>query len=199
MPTTHTKDTAYVLKFAHDLNVKFIRLWFTDILGLLKSVAITIEELEEALEEGVGFDGSAIEGFTRIDESDMVARPDPNTFAVLPWGPEEDAAAQMICELPLRGGDPGDGADGDRRRVQPSRGGPLPARDGLPPHRCADDGQRRDDLPAGGQGDRPQAGGLCHLHAEANGRGQRVGDAREHVALPGGAHAFFDPKDTLHL
>ena len=114
MPTTHTKDTAYVLKVAHDLNVKFIRLWFTDILGLLKSVAITIEELEEALEEGVGFDGSAIEGFTRIDESDMVARPDPNTFAVLPWRPEENAVARMFCDIRLPGGKP---FEGDPRAV----------------------------------------------------------------------------------
>src|SRR3989338_2403890 len=114
MPTTHTKDTAYVLKFAHDLNVKFIRLWFTDILGLLKSVAITIEGLEEALEEGVGFDGSAIEGFTRIDESDMVAMPDPNTFSVLPWRPEENAVARMFCDVLLPGGKP---FEGDPRYV----------------------------------------------------------------------------------
>ena len=97
MPTTQNKDNAYVLKVAKDLNVKFIRLWFTDILGFLKSVAITIEGLEEALEEGVGFDGSAIEGFTRIDESDMVAMPDPNTFSVLPWWPEENDVARMFC------------------------------------------------------------------------------------------------------
>jgi len=117
MPTTHAphmKDNAYVLKIAQDLNVKFIRLWFTDILGLLKSVAITIEELEEALEEGVGFDGSAIEGFARIDESDMVAMPDPNTFTVLPWRPEENAVARMFCDIRLPGGRP---FEGDPRYV----------------------------------------------------------------------------------
>ena len=73
-PTKPTaKDKEYVLKLARDLRVKFIRLWFTDILGFLKSVAITVEELEEALEEGVGFDGSSIEGFARIEEGVFVA------------------------------------------------------------------------------------------------------------------------------
>ena len=61
--------------------------WFTDILGILKSFAITVEELEGALEEGMGFDGSSIEGFARIDESDMVAMPDPDTWQLLPWNP----------------------------------------------------------------------------------------------------------------
>ena len=75
----------YVLKMAKEHDVKFIRLWFTDILGMLKSFAITVEELEGALEEGMGFDGSSIEGFARIDESDMVASPDPDTFQLLPW------------------------------------------------------------------------------------------------------------------
>ncbi len=70
----------YVLKMAKEHDVKFIRLWFTDILGILKSFAITVEELEGALEEGMGFDGSSIEGFARIDESDMMAMPDPDTF-----------------------------------------------------------------------------------------------------------------------
>ena len=74
----------HVLKMARENDVKFIRLWFTDILGLLKSFAITVEELEGALEEGMGFDGSSIEGFARIDESDMVALPDPDTFQLLP-------------------------------------------------------------------------------------------------------------------
>ena len=73
----------YVLKMAKEHNVKFIRLWFTDILGFLKSFAITVEELEGALEEGMGFDGSSIEGFARIDESDMVALPDPDTFQMI--------------------------------------------------------------------------------------------------------------------
>ena len=74
----------FVIQSCRDHDIKFIRLWFTDILGFLKSFAITVEELEEALEEGKGFDGSAIEGFARVDESDMIAFPDPSTFALLP-------------------------------------------------------------------------------------------------------------------
>ena len=79
---------AYVLKTAKEQDVKFIRMWFTDILGFLKSFAITIGELEKALEQGMGFDGSSIEGFVRIDESDMLAIPDPSTFQLLPWRPQ---------------------------------------------------------------------------------------------------------------
>jgi len=109
MPTAGLKDKEYVLKSARDLGVKFIRLWFTDILGFLKNVAITIEELEEALEEGVGFDGSSIEGFTRSEESDMIALPDPNTFAILPWRPKENAVARMFCDIVRPGGEPFDG------------------------------------------------------------------------------------------
>lgn len=109
MPAIELKDKEYVLKTARDLGVKFIRLWFTDILGLLKNVAITIEELEEALEEGVGFDGSAVEGFTRVEESDMIALPDPNTFAILPWRPKENAVARMFCDIVKPGGEPFDG------------------------------------------------------------------------------------------
>ncbi len=109
MAETRSKDKEYVLKTARDLGVKFIRLWFTDILGCLKNVAITIEELEEALEEGVGFDGSAVEGFTRSEESDMIALPDPNTFAILPWRPKENAVARMICDIVRPGGQPFDG------------------------------------------------------------------------------------------
>jgi len=93
------KDKEYVLRLAKEHDVRFIRLWFTDILGFLKSFAITIDELEKALEEGMGFDGSAIEGFARIDESDMLAIPDPNTFCILPWRPKENAVARMFCDV----------------------------------------------------------------------------------------------------
>ena len=103
------KDKEYVLRLAKEHDVRFIRLWFTDILGFLKNVAITIEELEEALEEGVGFDGSAIEGFTRSEESDMIAFPDPNTFAILPWRPKENAVARMFCDIVKPGGEPFEG------------------------------------------------------------------------------------------
>ncbi|MBI3321672.1 MAG: glutamine synthetase [Candidatus Omnitrophica bacterium] len=98
------KDKEYVLRLAKEHDVRFIRLWFTDILGFLKSFAITIDELEQALEEGMGFDGSAIEGFARIDESDMLALPDPNTFCLLPWRPKENAVARMFCDVTYPGG-----------------------------------------------------------------------------------------------
>ena len=106
----------YVLKMVKEHDVKFIRLWFTDVLGFLKSFAITVEELEGALEEGMGFDGSSIEGFARIDESDMLALPDPNTFTLIPWGPQNQRAiARMFCDILKPGGQP---FDGDPRHVQ---------------------------------------------------------------------------------
>ena len=100
----------YVLKTAKEQDVKFIRMWFTDILGFLKSFAITVQELEKALEQGMGFDGSSIEGFVRIDESDMVALPDPSTFQLLPWRPREHATvARMFCDILWPGGQPFEG------------------------------------------------------------------------------------------
>jgi glutamine synthetase len=105
----------YVLKKAKEHDVKFIEMWFTDILGMLKSFAITVEELEGALEEGMGFDGSSIEGFARIDESDMMALPDPDTFQLLPWRPKEHhAVARMFCDILRPGGEP---FEGDPRYV----------------------------------------------------------------------------------
>ncbi len=104
------KNRDFVLKAVSDHKVKFIRLWFTDVLGFLKSFAITAEELEEALDEGMGFDGSSIEGFARIQESDMIARPDPSTFAILPWRPTEDGAvARMFCDVLQPDGTPYEG------------------------------------------------------------------------------------------
>ncbi len=101
------KDAKYVLQMAKENNVRFIRLWFTDILGILKSFAITIDELESALMEGMGFDGSSIEGYARIDESDMIAMPDPDTFCILPWRPRErNAVARMFCDVMQPGGGP---------------------------------------------------------------------------------------------
>ncbi|MDD2252212.1 MAG: glutamine synthetase family protein [Dehalococcoidales bacterium] len=105
----------YVLKMAKEHDVKFIRLWFTDVLGMLKSFAITVEELETALEEGMGFDGSSIEGFARIDESDMIALPDPDTFRLLPWRPREhQAVGRMYCDIVKPEGTP---FEGDPRYV----------------------------------------------------------------------------------
>ncbi len=88
-----------VLKLVKENDVKFIRLWFTDIMGQVKSFAITDTELEGALENGMGFDGSSITGYQAIEESDMIAMPDPDTFAVLPWRPKEKAVARMICDV----------------------------------------------------------------------------------------------------
>ncbi len=93
------KMKEYVLKKAHDNDIKFIRLWFTDVQGILKSFALTVEELEGALEEGMGFDGSSIEGFSRIEESDVIAMPDPSTFQILPWGPKEQGVARMFADI----------------------------------------------------------------------------------------------------
>ena len=109
------KDKEYVLKLAKERKVKFIRLWFTDILGFLKSFAITPNQLEGALEEGMGFDGSSIQGFARIDESDMIAMPDPSTFQLLPWrSREEGAVARVFCDIMLPDGS---NYEGDPRRV----------------------------------------------------------------------------------
>ncbi|MBI5285800.1 MAG: glutamine synthetase [Chloroflexi bacterium] len=99
----------FVLTSCRDHDIKFIRLWFTDILGSLKSFAITVEQLEEALDEGQGFDGSSIEGFARVDESDMIAMPDPATFAVLPWRPRERGVARMFCDIQHPDGSPFEG------------------------------------------------------------------------------------------
>jgi glutamine synthetase len=104
----------YVLQQCREQDVKFIRLWFTDVLGSLKSFAITFEQLEEALVEGVGFDGGAIEGFARAGESDMTAIPDASTFQLLPWRPRERRVARMFCDLSLPDGSP---FPGDPRQV----------------------------------------------------------------------------------
>jgi len=114
MSTKVEEAKGHVLKTAKEQGVKFIRLWFTDILGFLKSVAINVEGLEGALEDGIGFDGSSIQGFARIDESDMVAKPDPFTFCMLPWRPKEHAVAKMFCDVLKPGGQP---FEGDPRYV----------------------------------------------------------------------------------
>ncbi|MCS7242332.1 MAG: glutamine synthetase family protein [Candidatus Caldatribacterium sp.] len=103
-----------VLRFCKENRVKFIRLWFTDVLGSLKSFAIPFEELETALYEGMGFDGSSIKGFARIDESDMVALPDPKTFQLLPWRSGEEKVGRMFCDILNPDGTP---FEGDPRYV----------------------------------------------------------------------------------
>jgi glutamine synthetase len=95
-----------VLRHVADHNVKFIRLWFTDILGRVKSFAVTADELAGALERGMGFDGSSVTGYQDIEESDMVAMPDPTTFQILPWRPQEAPVGRMICDILDPGGQP---------------------------------------------------------------------------------------------
>jgi glutamine synthetase len=106
-------EAEYVLRTVEERGIKFVRLWFTDVLGFLKSIAITSQELEAALAEGMGFDGSAIEGFARIQEADMVARPDPSTFQIIPWR-SESQVARMYCDVYDPDGTP---FDGDPRQV----------------------------------------------------------------------------------
>ena len=99
-----SKQQEFVLRTIEERNIRFIRLWFTDVLGFLKSVAIAPAELENAFEEGIGFDGSAIEGFARVSESDMLAKPDPSTFSILPWRTEAPGAARMFCDITMPDG-----------------------------------------------------------------------------------------------
>jgi len=105
------KQQEFVLRTLEERGIRFVRLWFTDVLGTLKSVAVAPAELETAFDEGIGFDGSAIQGFARVHESDMLVMPDPNTFSILPWRTESQArrvcSAISICpmvhhHLPIR-------------------------------------------------------------------------------------------------
>jgi len=107
-----TKDEVFAAVEKYD--VRFIRIWFTDILGMPKSFAINTSELEGAFDEGMGFDGSSIEGFARIEESDMVAKPDPTTFQIIPWRQQEKGVARMFCDILNPNGSP---YEGDPRYV----------------------------------------------------------------------------------
>ena len=98
-----------VLRKAQEADVKFVRLQFTDIFGVLKNVAITVEQLAKALDGEMMFDGSSIDGFVRIEESDMCLKPDPNTFAVFPWRPREGSVARLICDVYNADGTPFEG------------------------------------------------------------------------------------------
>jgi glutamine synthetase len=120
---TLTVDHEFVLRTVDEREIKFIRLHFTDIQGFLKSFTITPAELEEGLEDGMGFDGSSIEGFARIEESDMVARPDPSTFQVLPSLPGRAPTARMFCDVYTPDGEPfpGDPRFVLRRTLQRAR------------------------------------------------------------------------------
>mgnify|MGYP003455105192 CR=1 FL=1 len=102
------RQKEFVLRTLEERDIRFVRLWFTDVLGFLKSVAIAPAELEGAFEEGIGFDGSSIEGFARVSESDTVARPDPSTFQVLPWTTSsgQHHSARMFCDITMPDGSP---------------------------------------------------------------------------------------------
>jgi len=100
------KQRDFVLRTIEERGIKFVRLWFTDVIGTLKSVAIAPAEVEGAFSEGLGFDGSAIEGLTRSYEADMLAHPDPTTFQILPWRNEVDPTARMFCDITTPDGQP---------------------------------------------------------------------------------------------
>jgi glutamine synthetase len=100
------RQQEFVLRTVEERDVRFVRLWFTDVLGSLKSVAIAPAELESAFSEGIGFDGSAIEGFTRVSEADMLALPDPSSFQILPWRGESPRTARMFCDILMPDGSP---------------------------------------------------------------------------------------------
>ena len=105
-PTPTSPQTAEdVIAEVAERNIRFIRLWFTDVLGQLKSFSINSAELEDAFAGGNGFDGSSITGFNPVEESDMLAVPDPTTFTTLPWSPEEQPTGRMFCDIRVPGGD----------------------------------------------------------------------------------------------
>src|SRR5881397_2525411 len=100
------RQQEFVLRTLEERDIRFVRLWFTDVSGYLKAVAVAPAEIEAAFAEGIGFDGSAIEGFARVYESDMIAKPDPQTFQVLPWRSEAPGAARMFCDILMPDGTP---------------------------------------------------------------------------------------------
>ncbi len=108
------RQKEYVLRTVEERGVRFVRLWFTDVLGQLKSFAISPAEMEGAFEDGMQFDGSAIDGFSRIQESDVLARPDAGTFEVMPWDAKGETSARMFCDLTTLDGRP---FAGDPRQV----------------------------------------------------------------------------------
>src|SRR5690625_6102267 len=95
------RQQEYVLRTLEDRDVRFIRLWFTDVVGALKSVALAPAEVEYAFSEGLGFDGSSIAGFSRIFESDKLLQPDPTTFQILPWRGDEEQTSLMFCDVKM--------------------------------------------------------------------------------------------------
>jgi len=110
----NTNDIEDVKRIVKETNISFIQFWFTDVLGFLKSFAVTPSELGDGLTEGMGFDGSSIEGFARIQESDMIAKPDPTTFQLVPWRSKDRPVARMFCDILNPDGTP---YEGDPRYV----------------------------------------------------------------------------------
>lgn len=111
------RQQEFVLRSIEERDIRFVRLWFADVLGFLKSVAVAPAELEGAFTEGIGFDGSSIEGLARVSEADMIARPDPSTFQVLPWRGDAGGGAgtaRMFCDILAPDGEP---AFADSRNV----------------------------------------------------------------------------------
>ncbi|MDH4171611.1 MAG: glutamine synthetase beta-grasp domain-containing protein, partial [Acidimicrobiia bacterium] len=108
------RQQQYVLRTVEERGVRLVRLWFTDVLGQHKSVAISPAELEGVFAEGLQFDGSSIDGFSRVHESDVLARPDPNTFELLPWARTDEPSALMFCDIENLDGTP---FEGDPRQV----------------------------------------------------------------------------------
>src|SRR5437868_15507879 len=98
-----------VMSLVQERDIRFVRLWFTDILGQLKSFSINAAELDDAFEGGMGFDGSSITGFNPIEESDMIAMPDAATFSILPWRPEDKATGRTSSDVRVPGGAPYEG------------------------------------------------------------------------------------------
>ena len=93
------RQQEFVMRTIEERDIRFIRLWFTDVVGTLKSVALAPAEVESAFEEGLGFDGSSIEGLSRVYESDMLLQPDPSTFQILPWRGAESHTSRMFCDI----------------------------------------------------------------------------------------------------
>ena len=116
----------FVLKTIKSRDVHFVRFWFTDVLGSMKSFAVIPSELEDAFADGMGFDGSCIEGFCRTEESDMLAFPDASTFQVLPWRPESNAVARMFCDIRTPDGKPFEGGKGENYSLEIGSGSFVP-------------------------------------------------------------------------
>ena len=124
--TSDPETRREVLAEIESRGIEDVLLWFTDLEGHLKSFAITLSEVEGALDDGMGFDGSSITGFNAIEESDMIAMPDPSTFAILPWRPEDKGVARMFCDVQVPGGRRGPVLErlDEERPAGPARPGP---------------------------------------------------------------------------